>query len=44
MRLAWGRTLERRRVGGRWFGGIGGVLLEPGFEFGEALLVVLNQG
>jgi hypothetical protein len=30
------RTLERRRVGRRRFGGIGGVLLESGFEVGEA--------
>jgi hypothetical protein len=42
-RLGWG-ALEGRRIGGRWIEGIGGVLLESGFEFGEALLVPLNQG
>ena len=31
-------------VGRGWFGGVGGVLVDPGFEFGEALLVVLDQG
>ena len=38
-----GRTLEGRRVGGRWFGGIGGVLLESGLEVGEASFVALDQ-
>jgi site-specific DNA recombinase len=30
--------------GRRWLGGIGGVLVEPGFEVGDVLLVVLDQG
>jgi hypothetical protein len=43
MRLAWGRPLEGRRVGGSWFGGIGRVLLESGFEVGEPSFVALDQ-
>src|SRR5262245_64984255 len=37
------RSLDGRRVGGRWFGRIGGVLLESGFEVGEASFVALDQ-
>jgi hypothetical protein len=40
--LGW-RTLEGGRVGGRWFGGIGGVLLELGLEVGQASFVALDQ-
>jgi hypothetical protein len=36
-------ALEGRRIGGRWFGGIGGVLLESGFEVSEASFVSLDQ-
>jgi hypothetical protein len=35
--LGW-RTLDGRRVGGRWFGGVGGILPESRFEVGESLL------
>jgi hypothetical protein len=41
-RLGW-RAFEGRRVGGRRLGGVGGVLVEPAFEVGPALLVVLDQ-
>jgi hypothetical protein len=37
-------AFEGRRVGRRRLGGVGGVLVEPGFEVGQALLVVLDQG
>jgi hypothetical protein len=36
-------AFEGRRIGGRWFGGIGGVLLESGLEVGEASFVSLDQ-
>jgi hypothetical protein len=36
-------AFEGWRIGGRWFGGIGGVLLESGFEVSEASFVLLNQ-
>jgi hypothetical protein len=36
-------TFEGRRIGRGWFGGIGGVLLESGFEFGEASFISLDQ-
>jgi hypothetical protein len=47
-RLVAGRRLGRgafegRRIGGRWFGGIGGVLLESGFEVSEASFVAFDQ-
>jgi hypothetical protein len=41
-RLGWG-AFEGRRVGGGRLGGIGGVLLESGFEVGEASFVALDQ-
>jgi hypothetical protein len=36
-------AFEARRVGGGWLGGIGGVLLQSGFEVGEASFVSLDQ-
>jgi len=36
-------AFEGRRVEGRWFGGIGGVLLQSGFEVSEASFVALDQ-
>jgi hypothetical protein len=36
-------AFEGRRVGRGWFGGIGGVLLESGFEVSEASFVALDQ-
>jgi hypothetical protein len=41
-RLGWA-AFKGRWIGGRWFGGIGGVLLELGLEVGEASLVALDQ-
>jgi hypothetical protein len=52
-RLSAGTAWRFRRVadwfgvrvfGRRWLGGISGVLVEPGFEVGEASFVVLDQG
>src|SRR5690242_19048794 len=37
-------ALEGRWVRRGWLGGVSRILIEPCFEFGEALLVVLNQG
>jgi hypothetical protein len=37
------RSLEGGRIGGRWLGGISGVLLESGFKVGEASFVSLDQ-
>jgi hypothetical protein len=47
-RFVAGRWLGRGAFEGRWVGrgrarGIGGVLVEPGFEFGESLFVTLDQ-
>ena len=38
------RSLEGGRVGRGRLGGVGGVLVESGFEIGKALLVALDQG
>src|SRR5262249_7923843 len=37
-------AFEGRWVGRGRLGGVGRILIEPCFQFGEALLVVLNQG
>jgi hypothetical protein len=37
-------AFEGRWVGRGRLGGVGRILIEPCFEFGEALLVLLNQG
>jgi hypothetical protein len=36
-------AFEGRRIGRGWLGGVSRILMEPGFEFGKALLVVLDQ-
>jgi hypothetical protein len=42
-RFGWG-AFEGRRIGRRRLGGVGRILLEPGFEIGETLFVVLDEG